>query len=256
MDLLLLAVLHEPGRLALQTVSVDWAQAASAHATIALAICTGLLVAATGLAVFFGGRAAMSAANTFRLESEPIITIGLIAEPHEGLILNRFVPADYIVRGKPALADGIEIGALTANEARQLVGGSGMPRPSILLEVQNLGRSPALDLRIPFRATVADISKERILRSMSGERGDDESAYVAVNEVKLLGVAAQSAAYLRVYHDFGISATIIPQYVATIKTPNGSEKPRQSITVVSGGPFLIMDPTTYENTKKRATDAT
>ena len=251
----LLAVMREPGRAVIQAVSVDWAQAASAHATIALAICTGLLVVATALAVYFGARAATSAANTYHLESEPIITIRLIEGPNEGLLLNRIIPTDYIVRGKPALADGIEIGALTANEARQSVGGSGMPRPSILLEVQNLGRSPALDLRIPFRATVANSSKERILRSMSGERDGDEAAFVAVNEVKLLGVAAQSAAYLRVSHDFGISATIMPQDEATIRTLKRSKKARQSITVVSGGPFVIMDPTTYEHTKGRATVA-
>uniref|UniRef100_E6Q5Q5 Uncharacterized protein n=1 Tax=mine drainage metagenome TaxID=410659 RepID=E6Q5Q5_9ZZZZ len=254
MILLLFAVIREPGRSMIQAVSVDWAQAASAHATIALAICTGLLVFATAVAVFFGARAATLAANTYRLESEPIITIRLIEGPNEGLLLNRIVPTDYIVRGKPALADGIEIGALTANETRQSVGGSGMPRPSILLEVQNLGRSPALDLRIPFRATVANSSKERILTSTSGER--DEAAFVAVNEITLLGVASQSAAYLRVFHNFGISATIMPQDEATIRTQKGAKMLRQSITVISGGPFVIMDPTTYEYMKKRETDAT
>jgi hypothetical protein len=52
-------------------LAADWAAVATADATIALAILTGLLFTATVAAVIVGGRAAISAADTLALESSP-----------------------------------------------------------------------------------------------------------------------------------------------------------------------------------------
>jgi hypothetical protein len=130
----------------LAVVIADWTAVAVADATIALAILTGLLAVATVAAVIVGGRAALSASNTFALESEPVITVRLIETVDEERVLGNKLTADYLVVGKPALADGIEIRPLAPGEAR--VGRSGMTRPSLLLEVQMWVALPRLIL--PF----------------------------------------------------------------------------------------------------------
>lgn len=60
------------------TAQVDQASAITAYSTLAMAILTALLVSATVFAVVFGARAAASATGTYRLESEPVITVRLI----------------------------------------------------------------------------------------------------------------------------------------------------------------------------------
>lgn len=233
----------------ISVVAADWTAVAVADATIALAILTGLLVVATVAAVIVGGRAAVSAADTFALESEPVITVRLIETADEERVLGNRVPADYLIVGKPALADGIEIRPMRPGEPR--VGRSGMIRPTLMPEVQNVGRSPALDLAIPFRSSVPDMSKERMLRAMAGER-DTEAEFATEGDVKLLGVAAQSAAYVRFFHDFGISVTLSPVGTAAIRSLRRGSNDRVNVTLVSEGPFVMKDPTWYENVKKQA----
>ncbi|HEY1978212.1 MAG TPA: hypothetical protein VGG89_16790 [Candidatus Baltobacteraceae bacterium] len=233
----------------LAVVSADWTAVAVAEATIALAVLTGLLVVATFAAVIVGGRAALSASNTFALESEPVITIRLIETADEERVLGNKIAADYLIVGKPALGDGIEIRPLAPGEPR--TGRAGMIRPSILLEVQNVGRSPALELAIPFRASAADMSKERMVRAMAGAR-DTKAEFVAEGEIKLLGIAAQSVAYVRFFHDFGIIVTLSAVGTATIRPIRGSGAERVNVTLVSEGPFVIKDPTWYEHAKKQA----
>jgi hypothetical protein len=64
------------------------------NATISLAILTGLLFIATTAAVVVGAVAARSAANTFRLESEPVITLHEIDTADEDRVLGRKASAD------------------------------------------------------------------------------------------------------------------------------------------------------------------
>lgn len=227
----------------------EWTAVATADATIALAVFTFLLVVATGAAVFVGGRAAISAADTFALEAEPVIAVRSIETLDEERVLGNRVAADYLIVGKPALADGIEIRPMRPGEPR--VGRSGMTKPMLLLEVQNLGRSPALDLAIPFRASVPDMSRERMQRVMSGSR-DEEAEFATEGEVTLLGVAAQSVAYVRFFHDFGISVNLSPLGTATIRSLRRRSVERVNVTLVSEGPFVIKDPTWYENVKRQA----
>lgn len=228
-------------------LAADWTAVATADATIELAIFTGLLVVATFAAVIVGGRAAVSAADTFALEAEPVITARMIETADEERVLGNRASADYLIVGKPALADEIEIRPMRPGEPR--VGLSGMIRPTLLLEVQNVGRSPALDLAIPFRASVPDMSKERMIRAMGGAR-DTEAEFATEGEVKLLGVAAQSPAYVRFFHDFGISVTLSPVGTATIRSLRRGSSERVNVTLVSEGPFVMKDPTWYEHAKK------
>jgi hypothetical protein len=84
---------------------------------------------------------------------------------------------------------------------------------------------------------------------MAGAR-DTEAEFATEGEVKLLGVAAQSVAYMRFFHDFGISVALSPVGTATIRSLRRGSGDRVNVTLVSEGPFAMKDPTWYEHAKK------
>jgi hypothetical protein len=218
------------------------------------AIATWALVLITLAAVVVGAWAALSAASTYRLESEPVIALSVVDAQAEAAATEHSVPLSYVVIGKPALADGIELRRLSYGEARQKTGGSGMPRPYISLQVQNLGRSPAIDLALPIQARVALLSKRSIARDSQDDYVDLEaSEQMATGDVMILGIPAQSSAYVRIYHDFGIEVALSPEQkgsIAVISRGMQGSKRRPVAVVVSTDRFIIPDPTTYLNSVK------
>lgn len=88
--------------------------------------------------------------------------------------------------------------------------------------------------------------------SIAGQRDGTEAEFVGQGDVRLLGIAAQSLAYIRFFHDFGIQLTLATLEGATIRKPHGSTEQRQPVTIVSEGPFVMKDPMWYENVKKQA----
>ena len=214
-----------------------------------MAIGTWALVVITLGAVLVGTWAAFSAAAAYRLESEPVVAVSLVESQEEGATRARSVPTSYVVIGTPLLADGIELRRLTKNEARQRTGGSGMPRPHILLQVQNLGRSPAIGLVLRMRASAATLSSGTdIEESQDHFRGFETSEQTTVGDVEILGIPAQSSAYVRIYHDFGIAVTLSVAEDGLISTISGGvkcPKGRLVAVVVSAERFVIPDPTTY-----------
>jgi hypothetical protein len=93
-----------------------------------------------------------------------------------------------------------------------------------------------------------------MLHVTGGQRGG-KAEFAAEGEIKLLGVAAGSFAYVRFFHDFGICVNLLPTGVATVKPLRRVRDKRQNVTLVSEGPFVMKDPIWYENVKKQASQS-
>jgi hypothetical protein len=219
------------------------------NATISLAILTGLLFIATTAAVIVSALAARSTAEIVRLESEPVITIRAIDTRDEDSVLGSRIPRDYVVGGDLSKLDGLDMREMLEGEST--IGKSGMKRPSILLELQNVGRSPALELAILFDLQAANMDHDRFNPDRDGSRDDGDGWISGTGSASVLGIAPQALSYLRIFHDFGIWVKVNPQRIGAISKPHrlNDDEP-QPVTIVSEGPFLIKDPTWYENLKR------
>jgi len=127
------------------------AQAAqnTAAATWWLFGATVVLVAVSLAAVVGGGLAARRAMETYRLEAEPVL---IVTERDD--FQDDDLPR-YIVRGDPSLADGLVLKLWSpADEPMRPPGPpppdrySGIQRPAKALFVENVGRSPAVDVEL------------------------------------------------------------------------------------------------------------
>jgi hypothetical protein len=126
----------------------------TAVATWWLVIATGVLVAVTLGAVIVGGLAARSATETYRLEAEPVLIVTSTVDKGEADLPR------YVVAGNPALAQGLVLrpwvpsDGPTAQQGLVAPYGGTTLMPSVLLDVENVGRSPAVDVEIDIVASI------------------------------------------------------------------------------------------------------
>jgi hypothetical protein len=111
------------------------------------AMAAGALVVITAVATIVGGRAAQSAARTYRLESEPLIVVRKASQQNQD-----HASADlYIVLAPKAVAEGLELRKWRLEDNTMAEGWTaadvgGQPRAKRLtFEIRNVGRSPAVE---------------------------------------------------------------------------------------------------------------
>ncbi|GEM_PF-6990810 len=210
-------------------------------ATWVLAFAAVISAIISAIAAFFSARSAGVAVSAYRLEALPVIAVTLIERIDEAAALQSGrVALLYIIAGAPTLNDGIELRPMTFGERTSKVGTAGTPRPSILLRVENLGRSPAIKLALRMRASV-QLPSSASLKGI--ESGDPERA--TIGELEVLGIAPQSFVFVRISHEFGIGASVEALSVATMEALDARNNDREEVKVVSSSAFTIPDPTTY-----------
>lgn len=130
----------------------DPAWSAAVAAWLGAAAAWFLLVVA-GVSALYAVPAAIAAAKTFQLESNPVILIRekLLEEPLPQDI--QFMPFVFVVDGMPLIADGIELREETPGDISHPNWALTVNKHVILI-LRNAGRSAALAVRIPFEVQV------------------------------------------------------------------------------------------------------
>ena len=169
-----------------------------------VAIATWSLLLVTGIAAYIGLRAARAAANTFQLEAEPVVLVRQLEReekpPHDPAQLLQ----SFTVTGTPLLADGVELRKWRDTDTSHANAQLALNK-SVVLEIQNSGRSPALAVRIPFNVSVPVFLDERDPESGVPLVGTKEgSGYIV-----LAGIAPSSSVYVTVDNLLGNEATLV-----------------------------------------------
>lgn len=155
-----------------------------------VAIATWLLLLVTGLAAFFGIRAAVAAANTFQLESEPVVLVRQLERgedaPHDPVRLLQ----QFVVVGTPVLDEGFELREWRlsdkSNPNAELALNKG-----VTIEIHNAGRSPALAVKLPFSISVP------ILPERDPDPGEpSDRTKEGTGAIVLPGIAANTSIYV------------------------------------------------------------
>lgn len=190
------------------------------------AIATWGLLFVTGIAAYFGIKAAVSAANTYRLESQPVVLVHqLVREeeaPHDPAHLLR----QFTVDGTPLLADGIEL-----REWRYSDGGHPNAQlsanKSITLEIHNAGRSPALAVRVPFTVSVP------VFTDIHAPDGPEVGRKTGMGYVTVPGIAANASVYVIVENLLGNEATLIAHDFGDYVRIAGKSKKLASLPIIA-----------------------
>ncbi len=198
----------------------------TAHATWVLAGATLALVFITGFAVFFGKRAADSAAKAFRLEAEPVLVITQSQS-------NDVTENIYVIAGNPALADGLVLReprtddlhgphdpGFSSTGPTSLTPEQTIPWKSILLAIHNAGRSTAVQVEIDVEVTCgalqspgttlvgfeADAAAGDALESSGMTSGIQRGS----GTICLPAITPQSTALVWVQNHLGTEARLVP----------------------------------------------
>jgi hypothetical protein len=210
------------------------AAADTAKATWWLVGATAFLDAITIGAVVVGWRAASSATESLRLEAEPVLIITQAVAPLGNRLVfpenpispeawTLFTKRSYVIDGKPAIASGLEL-RLRRPSDDPTVQGSGVVaqpgyagsnrRPAIELEVENVGRSPALaveiDLEMSVRLTRRP-SDDEIPGFQADPQNDSEEADFivagtlrSIGTVRLPAIPPQAKRSVRIENKIGL----------------------------------------------------
>lgn len=165
----------------------------------------------TFLGFVVAARAAMSAAGAFRLEADPVIMIERAEELVDALPAKKYVPGTRInmVDGNPSLQQGLVLRRKNSNDGAS-------ERPRILVEFRNVGRSPAIDVRVDIDVSVlisyrvgdalpAGFETDR--RSAVDVRGTQHGSGV----IELSAIAAQSSLVVSIENNIGLGVTLVPK---------------------------------------------
>ena len=206
------------------TVS-DQAAVLAAQAAQQTATATWWLFGATAVVAVFtiaiagiGFYAARSALDTYRLEAEPVLVITVVKDTTQEIFPR------YVVTGNPSLAEGLKLRLWQPADdpalqqgATAVPYGGGSRRPSMILEIVNVGRSPAIGVELGLDLRVGITIKP-------GEEVDgfvEEPAYPGVESalpmrsgvqkgtgmITIPATAPQSKVQVRVENCTGLSPT-------------------------------------------------
>ena len=167
------------------------------------AIATSLLVGITGVATWVGGRAASSAAATYRLESEPVIVVHeFTADPGAvsiALVTQMRTAPRYVIDATGPVVDGIQLHERPAREP----GGPASTVPTICLELTNVGRSPAVDVALEWNLSIPTLLKR------STRLQDFEAAIAFGNgTMRIPAIAAGSSVFAFIENRLGNVVTL------------------------------------------------
>ena len=205
----------------------------------------------TALAVIVGGLAARSANETYRLEAEPVLVITQAETAHVDprLVVNGPIS---VVTGAPSLAEGLLLRDYQQSDEPLLPASASVPKP-IFLEVQNVGRSPALDIQLDF-----DLMRGALVKPGHEYVGfePEHAAKDAIHtpefaglrsgiqrgggRVRIPAIAAQSKVYVQIESLIGISVRLTPRSKGT-QLDISRQRNRRSITVVTPASSFILE---------------
>jgi hypothetical protein len=128
------------------------------HAAILSAYAEWALALITFLGVAVGALAAFSALKSVRLESEPVVVVkdgesNQYLRSAGSFTMPETIYTVYVVAGNPTLAQGIVLRPHAPSDERQediSVTGERKSWPKVMLQVENVGRSPAIGVEIDF----------------------------------------------------------------------------------------------------------
>ncbi len=203
----------------------------TADATWALFGATAALVLITGLAVFFGKRAADSATKTYRLEAEPVLVLTK-AGSGSALVDRDHIPRDqiYVVTGNPALIDGLVLRRWQTGDRlgphwpeRSTSGPTNItqeqsaPWWSLNLEIHNAGRAPAVQVVLDVDLTCGALQSGAPMVGFVPDPNapTDGTRITGIQHgsgtLTLPAIAPQSTVLVRVENHLGIGARLTPR---------------------------------------------
>lgn len=199
----------------------------SFDAASSTATATWGLFIVTSMTAAFGIRLAQSAARTYELESNPVVLVRQLEQeetpPHDPARLLQ----TFVIDGKPILVDGIELRDLRPSDRAH-------PNASLsqhtLLEIQNVGRSPALEIKIPFGVSVPIISRD----NPDEETGGIDTRLVeGGGNLVLPGLAANAVVFVMVDSLVGNQVTLKAAEVGTCTRIDGIKRTPHSLPIIS-----------------------
>ena len=198
----------------------------------------------TSVAVVVGGFAAISAARTYALEAEPVIVVrqqtlaeALSATDEEK---RRMQAAPlYVVTPNPTLHDGITLRSYAEADDPNY-GQSGrvatpIPKPAIVFAIQNIGRSPAVDITIEWVArTPMFLEKPTDLNNLKvGEQ-------VGTGETRIAALAPHDVVYLRIENLTGNSVKLTVKPLGRQTNGRTTRRLKKKITVVGNASVFVL----------------
>jgi len=213
-------------------ILAEEAALSAAHAAWVGSIATVLMLFVTALAAWFGVRAAQAASKTYRLESDPVISIDR-AVFDAATFIDR--PRSFVLDGTPTVDKGIELRDIRDNDTNhpnwKLSNGH-----QTVLSLYNAGRSPALAVILPVTVTLTvaedfrDVEKDDFpaIREKTGE-----------GTIAISGVGANASAKIQVFNLLGNYATLsFADRGECIRVDDGGKKPAR-LAVVAMESFVI-----------------
>ncbi len=209
-----------------------------------MAIATWALFGMTFVAVVVGGFAAISAAQTYALEAEPVIVV------RQRTLAEAFLATDeekrrmqaaplYVVTPNPTLSEGISLRPYAETDDPDY-GRSGrvatpMPKPALVFAIHNIGRSPAVDITIEWEArTPIFLEKPTDLNDLKvGEQ-------VGTGETRIAALAPQDIVYLRIENGTGNSVKLTVKPLGRQTDWRTTRRPKKTIAVVADASVFVL----------------
>jgi hypothetical protein len=201
------------------------------------AIAAWLLVAVTAIAAGFGVPAAIAAAKTFRLESEPVILVRK-APTAVSVGLEPAAAAVLVVDGMPRVIDGIELRRARANDQNHpnaaLAAGH-----KTTLEIHNAGRSPAVAVALPFSVTTP-VSVD--LHQIDPEELSGDRDLVGVGNIEVAGIGAGETVTAEITNLLGNAVVLKASELGMCLRIDGKKRVSRPLPVVALEEIILPAP--------------
>ena len=178
--------------------------------------------------------AAKWALHTYELESEPVIVLRqLEREEHLPVDTSRLARA-FVIDGTPTVSVGLELRVQGPNDVAP------GPTTFAVIEFRNVGRSPAIGVRVPFRVSVPVADRESM-----DETGVDTVIKRGSGEIIIDAIPSQASTYVIVTNLLGTQVTMEAfQSGKQLDISDRKRRKEKDITVVA--PSSVRVPSIYD----------
>lgn len=195
-------------------------------------------------AVIVGGIAATSAARAYALEAEPVIVVRqrtfaeAFSATDEQKRLIELAPL-YVVVPNPTLREVITLRPYEASTDDPNFGRSGrvalpQAKPSLVFIMQNVGRSPAVDVTIGWNVQTTIFLEKPDLNDLKvGEQ-------VGSGDTRVAALAPRDSTYLRIENSLGSAVRLSVQPVGTQTDWRTTRRPKKKIAIVADAPTFEL----------------
>lgn len=161
----------------------------------------------TGLAVYFGARAATTAANALRLEAEPVLVVtDPRIPPYRKIESLPYVPQPFVVDPTHWYIVGIDVDEriYLRRDAKGELDTRSLEPPGSYLEIKNVGRSAAVGITLPLHVYTG---AKRTLETLAAQGPND---FITID-----GIAPNSSYFIGIANHLGENVSIQPDIKAT-----------------------------------------